>query len=60
MDAYLHRPKFELYDLEADPDETVNLADGPEHRELVESFKEKLKTFQADTSDPWLHKWEYE
>jgi len=60
VDAYLHRPRFELYDLENDPDETANLAGRPEHRELVESFTQKLKAFQAETSDPWLHKWEYE
>lgn len=60
IDAYVHRPRFELYDLEADPDELENLADRPEHRERVESFTEKLKAFQAETSDPWLHKWRYE
>ena len=26
VDAYLHRPRFELYDLESAPDEIVNLA----------------------------------
>jgi hypothetical protein len=26
----------------------------------VESFCEKLKAFQRDTQDPWLHKWIYE
>jgi len=59
-DAYLHRPRFELYDLEADPNETVNLAESPEHAGLVNSFCEKLKRFQEETRDPWLHKWTYE
>ncbi|MDQ8206370.1 sulfatase [Coraliomargarita sp. SDUM461003] len=57
---YLHRPCFELYDLEADPGELTNLADQPEYQELVESFCAKIKKFQAETNDPWLHKWEYE
>jgi N-sulfoglucosamine sulfohydrolase len=60
VEAYLHRPRFELYDLQADPNETENLAGQPEHAELVKTFCEKLKTFQEETSDPWLHKWEYE
>ena len=60
VEAYLHRPRFELYDLERDPMETCNLAERESHRELVAGFIEKLKAFQERTRDPWLHKWEYE
>ena len=60
VDAYIHRPRFELYDLANDPDETRNLADLPEDESLVASFCEKLRRFQKDTGDPWLHKWIYE
>lgn len=60
VDAYAHRPRFELYDLENDPDEIVNLAGRSEYEEMVRSFIEKLKRFQRDTDDPWLHKWVYE
>ncbi len=60
VDAYLHRPRFELYDLQADPGETVNLAARPECAALVAQFCAKLKAFQERTNDPWLHKWEYE
>jgi N-sulfoglucosamine sulfohydrolase len=60
VDAYLHRPRFELYDLEQDPNEVVNLAEQPEYASLVADFCRKLKAFQRETSDPWLHKWEYE
>ena len=60
VDAYIHRPRFELYDLEADPDEVVNIADNAESKGLVLSFIEKLKDFQERTNDPWLHKWTYE
>lgn len=60
IDAYLHRQRFELYDLENDPDEIINLAGKPEYTSIVEEFCEKLKAFQKETKDPWLHKWEYE
>lgn len=60
VDAYLHRPRFELYDLEQDPDEIVNLAEDDAYRDLVYDFCAKLKRFQEETKDPWLHKWEYE
>lgn len=60
VEAYLHRPRFELYDLEKDPEEISNLACQPDQRPLVEAFCAKLRTFQEQTGDPWLHKWEYE
>ncbi|NLN19379.1 MAG: sulfatase [Firmicutes bacterium] len=57
---YIHRPRFELYDLEADPNEINNLADHAEYRQLVREFADKLRVFQEQTKDPWLHKWTYE
>ena len=58
--AYKHRPPFELFDLEKDPDELHNLADDPaEHNKLV-SLQQKLKQFQKRTNDPWILKWEHE
>lgn len=60
IDAYLQRPQFELYDLAADPDELTNLAGEPAYAGLCAEFKAKLRRFQAETGDPWLHKWEYE
>lgn len=60
VDAYLHRPRFELYDLENDPNELENLAELPEYADSVAGYCEKLKSFQQKTKDPWLHKWEYE
>ena len=60
IDAYLHRPKFELYDLESDPHEVVNLTDSPEHAEVLAELKGKLRAFQKRTKDPWILKWEYE
>jgi len=60
IDAYLHRPKFELYDLQSDPHEVVNLADEPEYRDQLDALKAKLKAFQKRTNDPWILKWDYE
>ena len=60
IDAYLHRPKFELYDLENDPHETVNLADDPAHQDKLREMQAKLKAFQKRTKDPWILKWDYE
>jgi len=58
--AFLHRPQFELYDLERDPDEVVNLADVEVHQSVKEELIAKLRAFQTVTKDPWLHKWRYE
>ena len=60
IDAYLHRPRFELYDLQNDPHEVVNLADDPKYRDKLDEMKAKLKAFQEQTKDPWILKWEYE
>ena len=60
VEAYLHRPKFELYDLENDPDEVKNLADDPKYEKVLSDLKAELKAFQKRTNDPWLLKWDYE
>lgn len=60
LEAYTHRPRFELYDLERDPDELHNLAEVADHAARLEAMKGKLKHFQKTTKDPWVLKWEYE
>jgi N-sulfoglucosamine sulfohydrolase len=57
---YIHRPQFELYDLQTDPGEARNLAADPKQAELLAEMKARLKAFQKRTSDPWLLKWDYE
>ncbi|MAT16319.1 MAG: heparan N-sulfatase [Planctomyces sp.] len=57
---YLHRPEFELYNLEEDPDELDNLAYDPEHRNVYEELAAKLQAWQKKTDDPWELKWRYE
>lgn len=60
VDAYVHRPRHELYDLTADPHEVVNLAEDPAHAEVLAELQQKLRTFQERTGDPWVLKYEYE
>ncbi len=60
VQSYLRRPRFELYDLQTDPEETRNLADDRAHRELLDRMVARLKTFQRQTRDPWLVKGTHE
>ena len=57
---YVQRPRFELYDMQADPNETSNLAESPGHADVLESYQAKLKTLQKKYQDPWVMKWDYE
>jgi len=57
---YIHRPKFELYDVESDPNESRNLAGDPKYAEVLTEYQHKLKEFQQKTHDPWILKWSYE
>ncbi|RCS54919.1 heparan N-sulfatase [Bremerella cremea] len=57
---YIHRPKFELYNIETDPHEELNLAEDPAYAKVLEEYKQKLKAKQKELDDPWIMKWEYE
>ena len=57
---YIQRPQFELFDISADPNETVNLATEDKYKPVLEEYKAKLKKFQNLTQDPWVLKWKYE
>ncbi len=58
--AYVQRPRHELYDLESDPDEVRNLAEDPGHARVLEDLQKRLRAWQEQTKDPWLVKYEYE
>jgi len=60
VEAYHRRPEFELYDLETDPHEIHNLADDAEHAGLLADLKQRIRTMQEKTKDPWLLKWNRE
>lgn len=57
---YITRPEFELYDVERDPWETTNLAGDPQFVAVLDTYKRKIRDFQARTSDPWVLKWTYQ
>ena len=47
-------PRYELYDLENDPFEWVNLADDPQHAAARARLIAALQGFQVETRDPFL------
>lgn len=57
---YIHRPPFELYDMQNDPHERENLAGKTEFAEILRQYQERLKKFQQEMEDPWVMKWDYE
>jgi arylsulfatase A-like enzyme len=47
-----NRPIEELYDAEADPYETINLADSPEYKSVLKSMRQRLESWMKYTEDP--------
>ncbi|QDS93679.1 Arylsulfatase [Roseimaritima multifibrata] len=60
VDQYIHRPAFELYDIQTDPHEANNLAADPAYSKVLAEYKQKLKQGQKTMNDPWITKWDYE
>lgn len=54
IDAFLHRPAEELYDLEHDPDEVHNIASDPAFATTLDTMRAALSEFRRKTHDPWL------
>lgn len=57
---YLQRPKEELYDTQADPNELKNLAGDPAHRQVLEELRNRVRAWQRATDDPWSILYEQE
>ena len=57
---YIHRPEFEFFKIDQDPEESNNLAGKPNFSDQLEAYKEKLKSAQKKFQDPWVMKWSYE
>ena len=60
VEAYIHRPREELYHLPTDPDEANNLAANPKHAAALKDLRARLKKWQQETKDPWMVKYRYE
>jgi N-sulfoglucosamine sulfohydrolase len=54
VDAFLKRPREELYDLSTDPNELKNLAADPAHAKALGELRQRLRAWQTATADPWL------
>ncbi len=50
---YLKPPEYELYHIERDAFETVNLADSIEHKAVLESFQARLENWRKKNEDPF-------
>jgi len=51
---YIFRPPEELYDLDADPGEVVNLAKVEGYEGRLGEMRKVLEKWQDETLDPWL------
>jgi N-sulfoglucosamine sulfohydrolase len=60
VEDFVRRPRWELYDLEQDPHELVNLAADPARAEVLKGLQAELRRFQEETADPWLVKYRHE
>jgi N-sulfoglucosamine sulfohydrolase len=58
--AFLQRPREELYDLAADPNELKNLATDPAAALVKAELTKKLAAWRTATNDPWLIKDKHE
>jgi hypothetical protein len=50
------RAEIELYDLEADPYELVNIADNPENQAIVRGLMRRMQRLRRETNDHYLEK----
>ena len=52
--AFLQQPAEALFDVQADPEEAVNLIDDPALQEVAQQMRTKVRRFRMATSDPWV------
>jgi N-sulfoglucosamine sulfohydrolase len=53
---YIFRPPEELYDLDTDPLEVVNLANDEKYKGKLVEMRGLLEKWQDETLDPWLYR----
>lgn len=51
VDSYFHRPKEELYDVQADPQEQHNLVDDPRYADTLTSLRTRLAAWRTEQKD---------
>lgn len=56
VEQFLRRPPVELYDLEADPNESKNRADDPALADIRRQLESELWEFRKQTADPWIER----
>lgn len=54
FNRYVHRPLLELYDLDNDPEEFINLADDPDYQTVINRLRKALIQWQEQTHDPLI------
>ena len=52
--AFLQQPAEAFFDVQADPEEAVNLIDDPALQEVAQQMRTKVRRFRMATSDPWV------
>lgn len=58
MEPHLHGiklPQCELYDLKTDPDEMTDLAQSPDHKEILQRLLKRLVQWCRDTNDEFIN-----
>lgn len=54
VDQLRHHDLYELYDIQNDPEETINLINDPAHAKVAARMQTALQAFRVKTCDPWL------
>ena len=52
--VFLHRPEYELYDLDKDPHELKNVANDPSYAPVLSDLRARLRKMMEETKDPWM------
>ncbi|XP_071479780.1 N-sulphoglucosamine sulphohydrolase-like [Diadema antillarum] len=53
LNKYYYRDEWELYDLQNDPHEVVNLANDPAHQDVRQNLTSQLHSWLMETDDTW-------
>ena len=56
VQSFLYPPEYELFDLQEDPHEWKNLADGEQHQPIRQRLLKAMHDFQREIKDPFASK----